>query len=252
MNVHELAKTLKDINEGVIPEEKAKAILAQVNPVDLSLAEQTLIKEGTKPEELRKLCDVHLKLIQMEAEDLKQQLAPDHPLHTLYAEHDLILGFLDKLEAAAGRLVHKDRITTDDADLKTLREVAELLVDTEKHHAREEEALFPVIEERGITGPTRIMRMEHDELRAKKRELQALVKTADPIQTPDLKFRVMELATFIVSQLREHIIKENSILYPSAFQELKEAGVWESIKEHSDRIGYCSFTPRGNEGKAVH
>ncbi len=252
MNVHELAKTLKAINEGVIPEAEAKAILARVNPVDLSLAEQELIKEGTKPEELRKLCDVHLKLIQMEAADLKKQLAPDHPLHTLYTEHDLILGFLDTLEATAERLVHKEAITTADPDLKTLREVAELLVDTEKHHAREEEALFPAIEAKGITGPTRIMRMEHDELRAKKQALRTLVKTVDPIQTPDLKFRVMELATFIVSQLREHIVKENAILYPSAFQELTETGIWESIKTHCDQIGYCSFTPRGNEGKRVH
>jgi uncharacterized protein len=63
MNVQELAKTLKDINEGAIADSKAKEILAHVNPLDLSLAEQKLIEEGTKPDELRKLCDVHLELI---------------------------------------------------------------------------------------------------------------------------------------------------------------------------------------------
>jgi DUF438 domain-containing protein len=216
MNVHELAKTLQEINEGTIPASKAKEILANVNPLDLSLAEQKLIEEGTKPDELRKLCDVHLELIQMEAEELKKELTPGHPLHTLFAEHDIILGFLDKLEEVSKRIAEKPHITEDDPDVKLLRDVAKSLVETEKHHAREEDALFPALENQGITGPTRIMRMEHDELRAKKKELHALVHETKPLTTLESKVQLMDLASFIARVLKEHIIKENSILYPSA------------------------------------
>ena len=244
MNVNELAQTLKDINEGAISAENAKEILANVNPLDLSLAEQKLIESGTKPDELRKLCDVHLELIQMEAEELKKKLTPGHPLHTLFGEHDIILGFLDKLEEVSKRAAEKTNINEDDPDVKLLREVAKSLVETEKHHSREEDALFPVLENRGITGPTRIMRMEHDELRAKKKELLALVQGTKPLTTPESGIQLLDLASFITRVLREHIIKENSILYPSAFQELTGEEIWETIKEKSDQIGYCSFTPK--------
>ncbi|TCL56456.1 hypothetical protein EDC14_105010 [Hydrogenispora ethanolica] len=244
MNVHELAKTLQEINEGTIPASKAKEILASVNPLDLSLAEQKLIEEGTKPDELRKLCDVHLELIQMEAEELKKKLTPGHPLHTLFGEHDIILGFLDKLEEVSKRVTEKAHITEDDPDVKLLRDVAKSLVEAEKHHAREEDALFPALENQGITGPTRIMRMEHDELRAKKKELYALVHETKPLTNPESKAQLLDLASFITRVLKEHIIKENSILYPSAFQELKRQEIWEMIKQKSDQIGYCSFTPK--------
>lgn len=50
----------------------------------LFLAEQKLIEAGTKPEELRKLCDVHLELIQMEAEELKGKLTAGHQNSILY------------------------------------------------------------------------------------------------------------------------------------------------------------------------
>jgi DUF438 domain-containing protein len=244
MDVQELANTLKEINEGTIPASKAKEILAGINPLDLSLAEQKLIEEGTQPDELRKLCDVHLELIQMEAEELKKKLTPGHPLHTLFGEHDVILGFLDKLEEVSKRVTGKAQISEDDPDIKLLREVAKSLVETEKHHAREEDALFPILENRGITGPTRIMRMEHDELRAKKKELLALVNENKPLSTPEAKLRLLDLASFITRVLKEHIIKENSILYPSAFQELTGEKVWETMKQKCDQIGYCSFTPK--------
>lgn len=241
MNVQELANTLRDINNGVIPEEKAKKILADVNPVDLSLAEQKLIEEGTKPEELRKLCEVHLELIQMEAEELQKKLKPGHPLHTLFAEHDVILGFLDKLTDVVNRL---EQNGGTGADVKELQELSQSLLDAEKHHEREEDALFPVIESRGITGPTRIMRMEHDELRAKKKELRSLAQDPQLLLNRELRRKALETASFITRELREHIIKENSILYPSAFQELQGEEIWEAIKEKSDHIGYCPFTPK--------
>jgi uncharacterized protein len=180
----------------------------------------------------------------MEAEELKKKLTPGHPLHTLFAEHDIILGFLDRLEEVSKRVAGKTDISEADPDVKLLQEVASSLVETEKHHAREEDALFPVLENRGITGPTRIMRMEHDELRAKKKELHALVHLAKPLATPEARLRLLDLATFITRVLKEHIIKENSILYPSAFRELTGEKIWEAIKEKSDQIGYCFFTPR--------
>jgi len=46
-----------------------------------------------------------------------------------------------------------------------------------------------------------------------------------------------------VFQLRDHIYKENYILYPTAIDAIKENEIWKSMKEKCDLIGYCPFTP---------
>ena len=52
-----------------------------------------------------------------------------------------------------------------------------------------------------------------------------------------------ELAGFIVPTLREHIYKENNILYPAALQVIEDDRVWQKLKDECDSIGYCCFTP---------
>ena len=116
-------------------------------------------------------------------------------------------------------------------------------METEKHHKREEEALFPAIEERGITGPPRIMRLEHEELRPKKKQLLDLVRSAAERNSGSFIEELRGLASFIVPTLREHILKENMILYPAAFEAIRDANTWRRIKEKCDAIGYCCFTP---------
>ena len=43
--------------------------------------------------------------------------------------------------------------------IEQVRHAAIHLVETEKHHQREEDALFPALDAKGITGPTRIMKL---------------------------------------------------------------------------------------------
>jgi DUF438 domain-containing protein len=53
-----------------------------------------------------------------------------------------------------------------------------------------------------------------------------------------------EQVGFIASTLREHIFKENNILYPMALQVVADEGVWQRLKTECDAIGYCCFTPQ--------
>jgi|GEM_PF-1928779 len=43
--------------------------------------------------------------------------------------------------------------------------------------------------------------------------------------------------------LRDHIFKENTILYPAAFRAIRDPKVWDDILHKCDEIGYCCFTP---------
>ncbi|HHY48067.1 MAG TPA: DUF438 domain-containing protein [Firmicutes bacterium] len=263
--IKELARTLKGINEGTVSNDEARRILSGIDPVELSLAEQELLKEGVAPQELRRLCDAHLRVVEKEVDDLKARTGEGHPLHTLISEHELILGFLDSLESIVGRLARgnsrgtssRDAHAVEREDMARIKSIAEHLVETEKHHQREEEALFPAMEHCGITGPTMIMRLEHEEMRPKKKELLALAEAAlagtaldealaqapGDLGSGEFTRRLREVTAFIVFHLREHIFKENAILYPAAFKAITEPEVWDEIRKKCDAIGYCCFTP---------
>lgn len=238
-----LTQLLRRINAKEVSKEEARRILADIDPVELSLAEQRLIEEGIAPEELRGLCAAHIEALGEELPKIKVATGPGHPLHTLIAEHEEILGFLAQLEKVSAVLAARNAYDPADPTFAELRHLAEELVSAEKHHAREEEALFPELERRGITGPTRVMRLEHNDLRAKKRRLLELATVVNGMDYSEFRKELKETATYIVFNLRDHIFKENTILYPTALKAIPEENVWARIKEASDTIGYCCFTP---------
>lgn len=241
--VKELAELLKRINRGEVDKEKARQVLGAIDPVELSLAEQKLMEEGTAPEELRGLCAAHIEALSDELERIKVATQPGHPIHTLVSEHEEILKFLAELEEVAARLTALDAYDSSNKDFERLKHLATELVEAEKHHAREEDVLFPELERRGITGPPRIMRLEHTDLKAKKKHLLELAQKAGSLDYAEFKRDLKETADYIIFNLRDHILKENTILYPAALKAIPEKEVWARLREKADAIGYCCFTP---------
>src|SRR3989304_3583888 len=111
----QLAEVLKRLNAGEDPEvvrNEAKQFLATINPADLSLAEQSLIDAGLKPDDLRKLCTAHMEILGDELTRTKGGLRPGHVIHTLITEHEVILDFLSKLEEVNKAVQRMDRYDT--------------------------------------------------------------------------------------------------------------------------------------------
>lgn len=244
--INKLTNILERLNtEGVTEElrEEALDIVSNIDPIELSIAEQNLIEKGMDPQDLRHLCDVHMEVLQDELEKLKRQIKPGHVLDTLVVEHEKIKEFLTELEEIHFK-VQKMQSKDEDPELfKRLSKVAELILDAENHHKREEDVLFPELEKRGITGPTRIMRMEHDDLRKRKRALREAAKNVEEMDFNGFKSKVDEYAKYIVFNMRDHIYKENYILYPTALDAIEEKKLWDDMKERCNKVGYCSFTP---------
>ncbi len=103
--------------------------------------------------------------------------------------------------------------------------ITEHLVETERHHEREERVLFPELEKRGIEGPPAVMREEHEKLRPKKRRLLELAQSADDADFHAFQRELADLTETIVPMLRAHIFKENNDLYPLALQVIDDASV---------------------------
>jgi len=88
------------------------------------------------------------------------------------------------------------------------------------HHAKEEQQLFPALEERGVPregGPLGVMLAEHDQGRAFIRGMQAAIQPAFA-GDPQGRQALIEQAQGYIALLREHILKENHVLFPMADQ----------------------------------
>lgn len=245
--IEKLTEVLQKLNqEGITDDLRKEAleVVSNINPIELSIAEQNLIEKGMNPQELRHLCDIHMEVLKGELDKIKTKIQPGHVVHTMIAEHDKILGFLTELEEINSRIQKLESYDSKIKDFEALKTVVDNILDAENHHQREERVLFAEMEDRRITGPTRIMRMEHDDLRAKKKLLKQAAEEVSGLDFNEFKEKVDDLAKYIIFNLRDHIFKENYILYPTAIESIKEEEVWEDMKRRCNEIGYCGFTPK--------
>ncbi len=125
-----------------------------------------------EPQDLRHLCDVHMEVLKGELSKIKTKISKGHVVYTLIDEHDKILRFLEDLEKVNSDIQKTKSYDEAKEKIYSINKLAENILDAENHHQREEKVLFVEMEKREITGPTRIMRMEHDDLRARKKELK--------------------------------------------------------------------------------
>lgn len=245
-----LTAVLKRLNAGDDPAKvraEAKQLLATISPADLAIAEQNLIDEGLSIEDLQSLCDIHLEVLKDEVGRMKASLPKGHVVATMVSEHEVILGFLDELDRVNRTIQGMSEYAPDAEEFARLSHIAAHLVETERHHQREEAVLFPELEKRGVHGPPTVMRAEHDELRPRKHALQELSERLNSAGFEDFrefKRQLADLVGFIVPTLREHIAKENNILYPTALQVIADEAVWNRLKTACDEIGYCCFAPQ--------
>ena len=140
------------------------------------------------------------------------------PTDVLYAEHRVIERVLHALAALAGGLRRGAEI-----DLADARDAVDFIANFADrcHHGKEEAELFPAMERCGLpreVGPTAVMRSEHDEGRAHVRALRGAL-AAQPFDGTTFARR----AGAFVLLLREHIAKEDQVLFPMAEQMLPAA-----------------------------
>ncbi len=85
----------------------------------------------------------------------------------------------------------------------------------EKHFSREEQILFPEFEQAtGMTsGPTQMMRMEHEQMRALVNEINKAGDNKDLDQ-------FLALTETLMITMQQHNMKEEQILYPMTDQSL--------------------------------
>jgi len=141
----------------------------------------------------------------------------------LSQEHQVILRVLAALERLADAAARVDAIDGEGA-----REAIEFFrtFADHCHHAKEEERLFPMLIERGLPaeqGPVSVMLHEHEEGRGYVKVMSDNVEAATAGDATSLHAFIHASRAF-VDLLRDHIGKEDNVLFPMAQGFLGEDG----------------------------
>lgn len=146
-----------------------------------------------------------------------------HPLRTLFDENREILMNAGELAVYASA-EHENLSTLS----KKLRRVGFT------HYDRQEMILFPYLEKRGIGAVVTSIWRAHDQIRDDIRELNVRLSSG--------AFGVQQLAMSISVSLADVVMRENTLLLPTASVLLSD-GEWRAIKEQESEIGYYIEEP---------
>jgi hemerythrin-like domain-containing protein len=158
----------------------------------------------------------------------------------LKKEHQGIELMLRILQAVSGKIGSGERIHSEHLD--GILEFLSIFVD-KCHHGKEEEFLFPALEKTGILregGPIGVMLNEHEQ----GRKLVARLKVAVRSYTSGDKTAAGSIhvtANEYIALLTQHIVKENTVLFPMADARLnsdKDTELFEAFEQlEQNRIG---------------
>ena len=227
VRIDTMKEIIKDLHAGKDVESQKKKfgeLIKDVAPWEIAQMEQRLIAEGMPESEIKSLCDVHVKVFQ---EALEHQTVPGlpagHPVHTLMLENRACEGILKEAEA-----------TTDFAKAKDkLLDILDRLSQINKHYVRKENQLFPILEAKGITGPSKVMWALHDDIRGFIKDVR---KRAAENKMEQVAIQAL------VKMVNDMIYKEEHILFPMALETLSEED-WAKVRKGEEEVGYAWIKP---------
>lgn len=245
-DLKEVLRRLHEAKPDQLPEIKKEAerYFREVDPKELALVEQELIQEGVARHEMKRLCDVHLEMMkkQLGKASKKIKLPPSHPISILKDEHKIIKRNLKRLKRTLEKLRIAGSFEQAKRQINTLKELSHFFLETEKHHQREEEAIFPRLEAHGVTEPPQIFKEDHVEFKAKKKALNEIAMAYGNKSYQEFLNEISPLIEFLTKNLDDHIYKEDNILYPMSLATLDKEE-WKDVRKKFDAIGYCCFAP---------
>ncbi|MBC7349169.1 MAG: DUF438 domain-containing protein [Candidatus Aminicenantes bacterium] len=239
-----LKEIIRELHRGGNPDELKKqfaALIKDVGPEEIARLEQQVIEEGMPEEEVKKLCDLHVRIFE-EALEVQESPStpPGHPVHTLMAENRALEKLLAEIKLLLERIPRETAAGEIESNLEELRKLLLNLSEIEKHYLKKENQLFPLLEARGVTGPTKVMWAIHDDIRRELKDLRKLLE--QKLHTPEAASRLALRAGQVLQMTQDMIYKEEKILFPMSLEVLKEED-WARVKKGEEEVGYAWVKP---------
>jgi hypothetical protein len=234
-----LKDIIRDLHQGGDVDALRKKFADLVHDVsgsEIGAMEQELISEGLPEAEVRKLCDMHVQVFKDSLEETPAPSAvPGHPLHTLAAENRALEGLIVEARKILDQLPGSTKPADWSGRRLKLDELLESLAQVEKHYLKKENQLFPLLESKGVSGPSKVMWAVHDDIRGHLKEWRGALELDDK----ELAARAGRL---VLTEMADMIYKEEKILFPMT-RELLDDGDWSRVKRGEEEIGYAWITP---------
>ncbi|MBN2156865.1 MAG: DUF438 domain-containing protein [Candidatus Lokiarchaeota archaeon] len=216
--IKKLKKIIIDLHDGKDIEDvkrEFKESFENISADQIAQIEQELIEKGDlTPEQITKLCDVHLSVFKEALPANRTEETSGHPFYTYQKENKL-----------ARKLIQESREKFRPLKLMKLAQI-------EIHYTRLENQLFPILESKGFSGPCSIMWAKHDDIRK-------MIKERDTKMMDEL-----------LNAIEEMIDKEEKILFPVALEKLSDDD-WARVKQGEEEIGFAFGIKPGNEWKPM-
>lgn len=154
-------------------------------------------------------------------------------IQILRHEHDVILAAINLLDSMTQQMSSEQAVESDDVVqlISVLSEFAEKC-----HHGKEEDLLFPALVKAGLSkdaGALALMLQEHETARSLMRDMQTASRA--PLHVSDFASAAEGYST----TLRNHIEKENELLFPMAEETLTQTqlnALTDAFEEHEQKI----------------
>ena len=164
---------------------------------------------------------------------LLAQISPGHPIHILVKENRAIEELLSQLED----ILIKGEKEQSPILMVEIRAKFYLLQDIRKHYQRQEELLFPLLQQSSLGEVLDISRQDFVDINSK-------IQEADEILSYEIALPQAILTAFspLIQAIQKNIKREESIIFPNALEKLKEKD-WIRISALSSSYGYCIIIP---------
>ncbi|MEW6751006.1 MAG: DUF438 domain-containing protein [Candidatus Latescibacterota bacterium] len=225
-----LKEIIGGLHEGVPQDqvrEKLRTLVRQTDAGEIAAMEQQLMDDGMPVAQVMAMCDLHSQVV---SEVLVQRpgdpVIPGHPVDTFRRENvalrDRVARLRNALTSGSGEQARGH-----------VRLLLNELMSVDRHYARKEMLLFPILERHGIAGPSKVMWGKDDEVRRLLRELEVQLRQGGD---------VTGVAAPALVAVEEMVRKEEEILLPMSLETLT-ASEWAEIWEQTPQIGYCLVEP---------
>jgi DUF438 domain-containing protein len=230
---------IRDLHDGVdmeVLKKRFRELIHGVEAPEIAKMEQELMNEGLPPEEIKRLCDVHVEIFKeaLEVQD-RPQPPPGHPIHTFMKENRASEDIMSETSILIGRLGHPPGTEAFKEHRQALGALIEQLSEIDTHYTRKENQLFPMLEAHHFTGPSQVMWSIHDDIRSHLKQAREAFNQENPQQTADALKEAIQA-------MRDMIYKEEHILFPTSLDMLSDSE-WVKVKQGESDIGFAWVVP---------